>query len=92
MPLLAWLLPGMDSTSKKAVLNTGGPSASKADESRAAAGGSLLVGPSSPEALAAGVSVDGACVTVVVAAVVEAGVADGVVVSACFGVGANLWL
>ena len=80
------------STSKKAVLKTGGPSRSKADESKAAGGGSLLVGPS-PVGLT-GVSVAGvsavvvAVVTVVVVVVVEA--VDAL--SDCFGVGANFWL
>ena len=87
-PALALLFPGMESTSKNAVLKTGGPSRSKTDESKAAGGGSLLVGPS--VAGLADVSVEGASVvaSVVVVVVVEA----AAVVSDCFGVGANLWL
>jgi len=89
-PLLALLFPGMESTSKKAVLKTGGPSRSKAEESKAAGGGSLLVG-SSPVGLT-GASVEATSdvvVVVVVVTVVVAAVVVAVVDSGCFGVGAN---
>ena len=69
-------------------MKTGWLSRSKADESRAAGGGNLLVGPSSENLL--DVSVASTTVVVMAAVVVAVVVVAVVVVSVTFGVGANL--